>query len=291
MRMYLVFLSVFIFGFSFSQVNSDAKIDGKLKMKRSCSKIISSLTLDQNIPEGSGLVAWNGKLWTHNDSEDPTLYALDTVSGKIVDRYKLPLKNKDWEELCQDADYFYLGDIGNNTHRRDTLSIYRIKKQSLLRNNVILDTISFSWPNRINPDCEAMIVVDDSIYLFTKEWQTTRQTRVFSVPAKPGKYQAHYHSALPTRVLVTGASFDNVSRRLVLCGYNLTLRPFLLVFDDVSGNDFLRKDGRKIKIRKRFRQIEGITTFDGSGYYLISEEFKFLFIKHQPQLHTIKLRD
>lgn len=291
---YLLFL---LFGcFAYSQ---SAELVLKPKLKHSCAKPVKSFSIENSIPEGSGLAAWEGKLWAHNDSGSAQLFALDTANGKILETYDLPLKSRDWEDITQDNDYFYLGDFGNNKHKVDVLQIYRINKQSLLRKAPVIETISFSWPEtvtdgkpeKINFDCEAMVVTGDSICLFTKEWQHGHRTRLFTLPKTPGSWTAKYRQTLKTRILVTGASYDENTKQLLLCGYNMTLRPFLLVFPETDGNDFFSKPGKKIKIRKRFRQVEGIATFDGVHYYLISEDFRRFLLHTKQELSQVKLRE
>ena len=39
------------------------------------------------------------------------------------------IKNTDWEEISQDKDFIYIGDIGNNSGNRDDLKIYRAGKK------------------------------------------------------------------------------------------------------------------------------------------------------------------
>src|SRR5262245_58181650 len=66
--------------------------------------------LPASIRETSGLVFWNGMLWTHNDDGDTALYAIDTTDGHILRR--VPIKgvvNNDWEDITQDDDYIYIG--------------------------------------------------------------------------------------------------------------------------------------------------------------------------------------
>ncbi len=268
----------------------------KPKLKRSCIKPTYSVELDEHIPEGSGLVIWNGLLWTHNDSGKPTLFALDTIEGKIVSQYDLPnVKNTDWEELSQDSTYFYLGDFGNNLGKREELQIIRIEKSSLLQNNPSIDFIRFTWPEtrtkgknqKINFNCEAMIIMGDSIFLFTKERKYGRRSRVFSLPSKPGNYTAQYKSTLKTNILITGANYNENQRKLVLCGYNLKLRPFLLIFPDVNGTDFFQKQAKKIRVRKYMRQVEGIASYDGNRYFIINENFRFWFLNTKQQLHIL----
>jgi YHS domain-containing protein len=301
-RFFFLLFSIFP-ALAFSQPEATPAIEIKENIKKPVIKKDwlkpeQSFTISTAIPEGSGLVFWNGKLWTHNDSGKPLLFAIDPITGKLQTTYVLPgVENKDWEDLSDDENYFYLGDIGNNLHIKDTLRIFRIEKRSLLEQKPKIDVITFTWPEtwnrgkkgKINFDCEAMAVINDSIYLFTKEWQKGKRTRMFTLPKVPGTYIAKYHATLNTNVLVTGASYHTETKKLVLCGYNVLLRPFLLVFEEGRASDFFSGPVKKIKIRKPFRQTEGISTFDGKTYYSISEDWRFLFLHTKQQLHKLQL--
>lgn len=162
-----------------------------------------TIKLNSKINEGSGLIAWNGLLWTQNDSGKPVLFALDTLTGNITKEYKIPgILNNDWEDLSQDESYIYIGAFGNNVQKKVFSKIYRISKSELLKDNVKVDSITFKWPEILirgrkqkdNFDCEAMVVIDQTIYLFTKEWKKNIRTKVFTLPAIPGSYTAKYHT-------------------------------------------------------------------------------------------------
>lgn len=258
-----------------------------------------TVKLSKEIPEGSGLAAYNGQLWINNDSGAAKIFSIDGDSGKIITAYRLPgTENNDWEDIAQDAKYFFVGDIGNNAGKRDRLNILRIEKSSLLAQKPVIDTISFSWPEteirgkmqQVNFDCEAMVTAGDSIYLFTKQWKKERCTRVFSIPRVPGNHIARFKSRLKTHVLVTGAFFDEAHHRLVLIGYNLWLRPFLLDFSEFKGTDFFGGKCTKIKLGIPFHQTEGVATFDGRKWFVVNEDFNFWFLLHtDAELHEFTL--
>ena len=173
-----------------------------------CKKIKSSQSyvLDYKLHETSGLIKYNDRFWTHNDDTDCNLYAIDTLTGKILETYKLPnQKNTDWEEIAQDETYFYIGDFGNNAAgNRQDLHILKVSKQSVLERNPSIERIVFSYSiqtnfetqksNQTNFDCEAMIIVKDSIFLFSKEWKT-KQTTIYTLPKTTGKYSANKKSS------------------------------------------------------------------------------------------------
>ena len=255
-----------------------------------------SFMLEPTISEGSGLIGVNGTLLTHNDSGSSSLFVIDSASGKRIGEYALPISNYDWEDMSQDKSFIYLGAFGNNYGKRDTLQIYRIDKSSLATNKISIDSISFTWPairrkgrKKFNFDCEAMAIVNDSIFLFTKEWKGGRKSRVFAIPNKPGHHRAEYRFTLNTNLLITGASYNESRKQLVLCGYSVLLKPYLLVFPFVAGTDFFRKGGTKIKIKRKYRQAEGVTTFDGITYYVVNERFKFWIFKSRPYISVYKI--
>ncbi|PWA07449.1 T9SS C-terminal target domain-containing protein [Flavobacterium psychrotolerans] len=260
-----------------------------------------SVVLDNQLHETSGLVKWNHFLWTHNDDTDTNLYAIDTISGAILKTFHLnKVLNKDWEEIAQDSAYLYVGDFGNNYKgNRKDLHVLRIEKNSLLLNQPKIDTIAFNYSNQmeVEPknsnstdfDCEAFVVTKDSIYLFTKQWES-KMTSVYSLPKTPGNYVANYKTTFDVKGLITGATFVEDKKLVVLCGYNMKLHPFVWLLYDFKTNDFFSGNKRKIKLRLPFHQIEGIATSDGLHYYLSNENFSRKPIVSSPQkLHLFHL--
>jgi hypothetical protein len=255
------------------------------------------IRLDPQIREGSGLVAWNGYIWVHNDSGAARIFALDSSNGKIVKTFDLPVQNTDWEDISQDGRYLYIGNFGNNGGNRKCLEIYRISKEALLQDKIALDSITFDWPttndegkkHKVNFDCEAMAVIQDTIFLFTKEWKHRCRSQVFKIPANAGNYTASYVATIKPHMLVTGASYLPEKKQLVLCGYTLFLAPRLLVLSLTDSGFKGVGTARKIRVRKCLKQIEGITTFDGSRYYLVSEAENFYLWKNKPKFYKVRL--
>jgi hypothetical protein len=260
-----------------------------------------SFNLATYLSETSGLIKWDNKLWTHNDSEDINIYALDTLDGNVIRSY--PLRgtvNKDWEEISQDAAYIYIGDFGNNQNgNRTDLKILRIAKNSLLNNSLIIDTIQFSYSdqNNFSPtgsnnsdfDCEAFIVSSDSIFLFTKQW-VNNKTSLYSLSKTPGIHVANLKSILDVKGLITGAVYLESKRLIVLSGYSSLLEPFVYLLYDFNGSDYFAGNKRKISISLPYHQIEGITTTNGLKYYISNEYFTFPpNISIPQQLHVFDL--
>ncbi|MBC7846377.1 MAG: T9SS C-terminal target domain-containing protein [Flavobacterium sp.] len=260
----------------------------------------STQKLSDTLRETSGLMAFDNLFWTHNDDHDTTIYGLDS-NGKIQKKIKLEkIKNNDWEEISQDSSYIYIGDFGNNYRgNRIDLHILRIEKKSFLLNQPVVDMISFSYSNQTDftPkksntadfDCEAFVVSQDSIYMFTKQWRQNK-TSVYVLPKMPGNYVAQLKETLNVEGLITGATLLTSDKGIVLCGYTKTLHPFLYLISDLKNFAFSMANQRRIKISMPFHQIEGITTFDGKLFYLTNESFVRKPIVNVPQqMHSVDL--
>lgn len=282
--------------------NASASVnDGSCEYDLDAITPILSFELNPAISETSGLIKWDDKIWTHNDSGgDTNLYALDTLNGNVVQTVALTgTLNSDWEEISQDADYIYVGDFGNNTAgNRTDLKILRICKNSILSQTPVIDTIYFSYSNQtvFTPsssnntdfDCEAFIVSTDSIFLFTKQWDSEK-TSVYSLPKTPGNYVAQLKSTLNVQGLITGSVYLQSENLIALCGYTKSLKPFIYLLYDFQNTDFFSGNKRKILISLPFHQMEGITTSDGLKYYLSNERFPQASVLQK--LHVFDLSD
>ncbi|RUT69139.1 T9SS C-terminal target domain-containing protein [Flavobacterium cupreum] len=266
--------------------------DGSCEYKSLKIKPEYSVRLSDSIKETSGLIAFDGLLWSHNDDHDTTLYGLDSL-GKIRKKVILNTVNHDWEEISQDETHLYIGDFGNNFRgNRTDLHILKIEKKSFLAGNPSIDTISFSYSdqtdftaqkgNTTNFDCEAFIVTQDSIYLFSKQWSSSKIS-IYVLPNQPGKQIAQYKETLSTEGLVTGATYVAAKKRIVLCGYSKTGKTFLYLLYDFKDHNFLTGNKRKIDLKLPFHQIEGIATRDGLHYYVTNESLVRKPIINVPQ--------
>lgn len=240
-----------------------------------------SIQLSDSIKETSGLIAFENLLWTHNDDHDKTIYGLDSL-GKIKRKIFLEQAvNNDWEEIAQDSTHIYIGDFGNNySGNRTDLKILKIEKKSFLEENPKIETISFSYSNqtdfsasksnKTDFDCEAFIVSKDSIYLFTKQWKSSK-TNIYALSKQSGTQIAKLKSTLDTKGLVTGATYLEEKKLITLCGYTKIGKPFLYLLYDFKNGDFLSGNKRRIDLKLSFHQIEGIATKDGLHYFLTNE--------------------
>lgn len=248
---------------------------GELQLRKICE-------LPVELYETSGIIFYQSILWSINDSgNQPILYGIDTANCKV--QYRIILKgvlNNDWEAISQDKNYIYIGDIGNNSISRTSFQIYKIAKDSIkYTENQVLEnfsTIEFIF-NEENSDldsefdAEAMLVRNDSIIIFTKDWIYYKTTAIV-VPNKDGKAEAKVYGSFDVEGLVT-AGLQSKDGKLYILGYADYI-PFLQIID----SDILLQD---VRDAKRFElslyqgmQAEAIT--EESGQYFISCEGSYI---------------
>jgi len=245
-------------------------------------------TLPAPLNETSGLArADDSSLYIHNDSGHPAdIFQISGTTGKIINTTRIPgVKNIDWEELTADSNFLYVGDFGNNSGTRKDLVIYKINKSqlSVLRSGEV-EAIRFSYPeqtyfgpsNRHNFDCEAMIVLGDSLYLFTKN-RKDLATDVYRLPKAPGSYSALHVSHFNTGGLITAADvLTGATNKLALLGYEFKgsrFKSFLWVFKDFQDADFFGGRFTRTELSEDL-QAEAIV-FESDSTLLISNEQEF----------------
>jgi hypothetical protein len=244
-------------------------------------KLVKVGEFPAEMQENSGMTEYGNLLWNINDSDnEPVIYGFNkntnTLDRKIV---ITGATNTDWEEISQDDQHLYVGDFGNNSGDRHDLRIYIIDKSELMPG---LDSIPFSGlitfsyedqtdfsSDTMNTpfDCEAFVVMADSLLLFTKDWQS-EHTSIYTLPAKSGDYTARFRTRYDIAGLVTASAYNADKKELLLLGYNRILVPFIRVIPNFSQDNFSLSNGTRIDfINFLGTQAEGIAfSQDGSVY-------------------------
>lgn len=242
----------------------------------------------------STLFFHDGNLWSCNDHGTLVLYALDTLRADITDSIVLAGSVYDLEEVTQDEEYLYFGDMGDNNGVRNDLHVLRQEKAALALGTIAFDTLWFSYPDRADSnardfDCESFVVTDTALIFFTKQW-LSQGSSCYSIPKTPGRWEARRLFDIATEGMVTGASYQPERGRLVLCGYNILCMPFVYLFDGFSGDDFVSGRQTRVELTNGIGwQTEGIATTDGHHYYLTCEHLETYGITHPAQLLTLDL--
>lgn len=239
--------------------------------------------LPEVVFETSGLIYYNNKIITHNDSGNSAqLFELDTISLQIGRTITITnAENIDWEDIAQDDTYIYIGEIGNNNGSRRDLSVYRILKTDYdSSDSITADKIDFSFEDQTDftpsPnsdwDSEALFVLNDKLVVLTKQWQSNG-TVAYGIPKIPGTYIASKIGEYPVNGLVTGASFNLATQVLYLVGYSKFLLPFVVRVDNLKAEDIFSGTSMKKELNLGFLQVEGITNINENHYFFSSEKF------------------
>lgn len=248
--------------------------------------------LPVGLNESSGVIYFNNKLITHNDSGgNNELYEVDLVSGLVTRTITISnATNVDWEDMTQDDTNIYIGDIGNNVSgNRKDLKIYKISKSDYLSMETITaETISYSYSDQIdfNPsgsnntewDAEALVSLDAAtLIIFSKNW-VNGITKGYLVSKIPGMYSLiPLETPLNSLGLITGGTYNTSTAKLFLVGYTSTLSPFVWESEDFAGSDVFSGTNTRTSLPASFglEQIEAITFVDETNYLITAEEFTF----------------
>lgn len=242
--------------------------------------------LDTLLNETSELLEVDGSWWTILDSGNPhALYSIDPATGDILRTVTVTnAVNTDWEALASDADWLYIGDVGNNSGARTDLRVYRVPLSSVLDPDITsmeADTIRFAYAlqsdftpayNNTDWDCEAMVAADDSLFLFSKN-RVTGTCYLYALPATPGDHLAERRDTLDAQGLITGASIDTAHGAIALVGYsNGVYLPFIWRLADYSGHDFFQGTAQRHDLAIGITQMEGIAWNGPFQLYMTSEQ-------------------
>ena len=127
------------------------------------------------LSEASGIAigeAPANRLWMHNDSGQPVLFAVD-ANGKPAGRITLSGATvEDWEAItagpCGKASCLFVGDIGDNDAKRRRVTVYRVPEPSQLNGSVKAEAFHASYPDGPH-DAEALLVAPDgTLFIVTK---------------------------------------------------------------------------------------------------------------------------
>jgi hypothetical protein len=128
------------------------------------------------LPEASGLVVSRvaqGRLWAHNDSGKPEIFALD-ANGKVTGRVTISgAAVQDWEAMasgpCESSTCLYIADIGDNDAGRSDIIIYRVPEPATVSGSAQVNGMfRASYPDGAH-DAEALLVAPDGrLYIVTK---------------------------------------------------------------------------------------------------------------------------
>jgi hypothetical protein len=139
-------------------------------------RVASGIVRLRDLPEASGVAASRrtpGVLWAHNDSGGPAMVALNE-QGSVIGRVRVTAAEvDDWEDIaaapCPQGSCVYIGDIGDNSAKRDHITVYRVPEPSP-QDESTQPAESFRAVYPEGPrDAEALFVTERSeVFIITK---------------------------------------------------------------------------------------------------------------------------
>ncbi|MCA0933332.1 T9SS type A sorting domain-containing protein [Lutimonas saemankumensis] len=250
------------------------------------SQDFSRLTyLSDDVSETSGLIFFDDRIITHNDSGGMNaLYEISSENGNVLRTVEIGnATNVDWEDISHDDEFIYIGDFGNNNGNRKNLKVYKISKSDYLNSELVnADVIEFSYadqidfesaPNNTNFDAEALISFGSDLFIFTKNWADQR-TNIYQLPKVPGTYEIQRIDEFDASGLITGGTYNSESNKVLLTGYT-GIRAFLIELSGFSNGIFsngsIEKNDLNIPLIESF-QVEAITYSNASQHFISAEK-------------------
>lgn len=160
-----------------SRIAAPAAANSQASNESVCTPTSGPMAL-ADLAEASGIAigtAPASRLWMHNDSGQPVLFAVDPA-GKPAGQITLSGASvEDWEALasgpCGKASCLFVGDIGDNEARRPRITIYRVVEPAQANGSVKAEAFHASYPDGPH-DAETLLVAPDGTLLIVTKGDT-----------------------------------------------------------------------------------------------------------------------
>lgn len=243
-------------------------------------KLVGTLR-HEALRESSGIAASRrhaGVFWTHNDKgNDPVLYAIDR-SGTVLAQYPVAASDDDWEDVAlDDQGRLYIGNIGNNKAKRDTLEVHRLAEpnpqQAADASGAALQierTWRLTFPG--SPfDCESLFIREDKGFVISK-LRNGGPAAIYRFSLDgAGDQVLEKVCELPVRTPVTAADLSTDGTRLAV------LSEAGLHVVAVEAGDLSKIGDKPELIPLPARKLEGVC-FTSDGILLTAESREVFFI-------------
>jgi hypothetical protein len=234
------------------------------------------------VPEASGLAIGrraSGHLWTHNDSGNPVVFAIDPT-GRVAGRVRITGASvEDWEALaagpCDEGSCLYIADIGDNDANRSRVTVYRLPEPSLADGSASVKAVfHLAYPDGAHDAETLLIAPDGSLFIVTKG--DTGPVALYRAPRdlRPGGTTQLERVGQPQTGAEAPRNFRITDGAMSADGQWVALRTNdSLVFYRAS--DFLKgtwREAKRVDLGPLGEpQGEGIALGDGQAVYLAGE--------------------
>lgn len=190
---------------------------------------------DDRIDESSGVAASRLRkniYFTQNDSGDSARFFAFDLTGTILGEYSLKgARALDWEDMAtatvDGKPYVYLGDIGDNSGRRNNVVVYRVAEPQTEGKQELygVETYTITYPDGPH-NAEALLVAPSGdIYIVQKTSKGAAGIYRVAKPNASGKFKSEkvgsveVGGAIPDARLITGGAVSPNGKTLVLRTY------------------------------------------------------------------------
>ncbi len=242
------------------------------------------LPLPEALNESSGIapsLSHPGVLWTHNDGQDPFLYAINEKGDLLATIRVLGARMRDWEDLatapCGDEACIYLADTGDNPEVRREIKLLRLPDSGRVedgsREAQVFPMILPNGPR----DIEALYVLPgEDVYLVSKGRSDANTVYRYPPPLREGEsvtleeVQTLSEGAMPIPAQITGADASPDGKFVVIRTYQD------MVFYRVEEGHLIPMEGARVALRTlQEPQGEGVAFGDGNRVFLTTEAGSF----------------
>ena len=238
---------------------------------------------DKRIVESSGVVAsrrYPGIFWTHNDGGGPkkqVLYAIDRAGITRATFSVTGATLRDWEDIAiDDAGHLFLGDIGNNGAKRNSLTVYEIDEPNPQAGAGSVSP-KREWKLKFASapfDCESLFIWKDYGYVISKVFDNASgQIFRFSLKDTNGPLTLEFVAATKITSPITGADISADGNLL-----GLVAKDGAYVFR-IDGNVARVSEAKPLYTKLKDEHIEGccfvpdglLATSERRGIFLFTD--------------------
>ena len=231
---------------------------------------ITTIKLPSLLEETSGLELVGDNLMTINDSGDKPVLYICSKEGKLIKSIRYyEFKNKDWEDLAADDEFYYIADTGNNYATRENLKIHIVDKNFDPKGTIRIRyeaQKTFSKEIRNAYDAEALASVGDHLVIFSKN-RLSLQSEIYSFPKTEGIYSLIPDAIIDTESLITAADYNSEFDLMVLTGYDFNGLQFFYTIENFVLNGYDNIDLKRYLIPVKPAQIEAVKIINNSEVF------------------------
>jgi hypothetical protein len=219
-----------------------------------------------------------GNVWMHEDGDNPPAIYLFSHQGVYQGSVKLPLTNRDWEDMAigagpeADENYIYIGEIGDNATVHDEYAIYRFLEPTVINEAPAqIDKLRFVYGDGKKYNAETLLLdpLTKDLYVITKGVFTEKIFRLKYPQSTTERNTAEFMGTTQQFVLTAG-EISADGQQILLKNYDT-----VLYWKRKENESITQALGRLRDITAPYiREVQGEAIcfpVNGKGYFTVSE--------------------